>query len=916
MQTTSMPVLATKLYIPPPRPRAIARPRLVERLNEGLHRKLTLISAPAGFGKTTLVSEWVVESVRPTAWLSLDEAESDPTRFLTYLVAALRTIEPTMGTGVLDSLQSPQPPPTASLLTALLNELTNLPTPSILVLDDYHLIDATLVDDAVTFFLDHLSSHLHLVISTREDPQLPLARLRARGQMTELRAADLRFSASEANEFLMEVMDISLTAVDIAALEDHTEGWIAGLQLAALSMRGRANVSGFIQTFAGDDRYIVDYLVDEVLQRQPEHVRSFLLQTSILERLSGPLCDAVTGRDDGRGVLEALERGNLFVVPLDDKRQWYRYHHLFADVLRAHAMEEQPDQVLVRHRRASAWYEQSGLRTEAIRHAFAAKDVTRMADLVELAVPAMQRSRQEATLLGWLKLLPDEVVRSRPVLSNTYAGALLSNGEVEGVESRLRDAERWLEGPTDAADCRESPFGGMVVVDEAGFRSLPSSIAVHRAGQALALGDLSATVTYAQRALELALEDDHFYRGAAAAILGLAAWTSGNLEAAHGSYANGMASLQRAGYIADAVGGLSALADIRIAQGRLREAMWIYEQGLQRAIRQGHPGMRGTADMYVGMSELHLERNDLESATQQLVRSKEQGEHTGFPQHPYRWRVAMARVKQAQGDFDGALDLLDEAEHRYVSDFHPNVRPVVALKTRVWVAQGRLAEALGWVREQHLSFDDDLSYLREFEHVTLARILITRYRQEPGDCSIREAMELLERLLNAAETGERMGSVIEIMVVQALAHEAQGDITRGLEALGRALALAEPEGYVRLFLDEGPPMARLLAEAHAAGLMLDYTGQLLAAFPGDVPTLKGAPVLTPSSTGQSLLESLSPRELEVLRLIAEGHSNREIGDQLYLALSTVKGHNRVIFGKLGVQRRTEAVARARELGLL
>ena len=916
MQTTSMPVLATKLYIPPLRPRAIARPRLVERLNEGLHRKLTLISAPAGFGKTTLVSEWVVESVRPTAWLSLDEAESDPTRFLTYLVAALRTIEPTMGTGVLDSLQSPQPPPTASLLTALLNELTNLPTPSILVLDDYHLIDATLVDDAVTFFLDHLSSHLHLVISTREDPQLPLARLRARGQMTELRAADLRFSASEANEFLMEVMDISLTAVDIAALEDHTEGWIAGLQLAALSMRGRANVSEFIQTFAGDDRYIVDYLVDEVLQRQPEHVRSFLLQTSILERLSGPLCDAVTGRDDGRGVLEALERGNLFVVPLDDKRQWYRYHHLFADVLRAHAMEEQPDQVLVRHRRASAWYEQSGLRTEAIRHAFAAKDVTRMADLVELAVPAMQRSRQEATLLGWLKLLPDEVVRSRPVLSNTYAGALLSNGEVEGVESRLRDAERWLEGPTDAADSRESPFGGMVVVDEAGFRSLPSSIAVHRAGQALALGDLSATVTYAQRALELAVEDDHFYRGAAAAILGLAAWTSGNLEAAHGSYANGMASLQRAGYIADAVGGLSALADIRIAQGRLREAMWIYEQGLQRAIRQGHPGMRGTADMYVGMSELHLERNDLESATQQLVRSKEQGEHTGFPQHPYRWRVAMARVKQAQGDFDGALDLLDEAEHRYVSDFHPNVRPVVALKTRVWVAQGRLAEALGWVRERHLSFDDDLSYLREFEHVTLAKILITRYTQEPGDCSIREAMELLERLLNAAETGERMGSVIEILVVQALAHEAQGDITRGLEALGRSLALAEPEGYVRLFLDEGPPMARLLAEAHAAGLTLDYTGQLLAAFPGDVPTLKGAPVLTPSSTGQSLLESLSPRELEVLRLIAEGHSNREIGDQLYLALSTVKGHNRVIFGKLGVQRRTEAVARARELGLL
>ena len=421
----STPILATKLYIPPPRPKVVLRPRLIERLNEGLDRKLTLISAPAGFGKTTLVSEWVAGSERPAAWLSLDEGDNDPTRFLTYLVAALQTIAPDIGEGVLSVLQSPQPPPTESILTALLNEITAVPDDFVLVLDDYHVIDARPVDAALTFLLEHLPPQMHLVITTREDPQLPLARLRARGQLTELRAADLRFTPSEAAAFLNEVMGLNLSAEDIAALETRTEGWIAGLQLAALSMRGREDVPGFIRAFAGDNRYIVDYLVEEVLQRQPERVRSFLLQTSILDRLSGPLCDAVTGQEEGNALLEALERGNFFVVPLDDRRHWYRYHHLFADVLHAHLMAEQPDQVPTLHRRASEWYEQHGSAADAIRHALAAEDFERAADLVELAVPAMRRSRQEATLLGWLKALPDELIQCRPVLSVAYAGTLL-----------------------------------------------------------------------------------------------------------------------------------------------------------------------------------------------------------------------------------------------------------------------------------------------------------------------------------------------------------------------------------------------------------------------------------------------------------------------------------------------------------
>ena len=428
------PILATKLYIPPLRKNVVSRPRLIERLNEGLCRdqgfgpQLTLISAPAGFGKTTLVSAWAAGCDRRIAWLSLEEGDSDPARFLTYLVAALRTVAPGIGEGVLRLLQAAQlqPADIEALLTALLNEITTLPDNIVLVLDDYHVIDAKAIDDGVTFFIEHLPPRLRLLIATREDPPLPLARLRARDQLTELRAADLRFTPTEAAEFVHQVMGLSLSAEDIAALEDRTEGWIAGLQLAALSMQGHQDVHGFVQAFAGDHRYIVDYLVEEVLQRQPEPVRSFLLQTAILDRLNGPLCDAVTGHAGSSVRLEALERGNFFVVPLDNKRYWYRYHHLFAEVLSAHLLAEQPDQVAALHRRASEWYEQNGLAAYAIRHALAAKDFERAADLIELALPVIRRSRQEATALGWFRALPDDLFHHRPVLGAQYGFTLLA----------------------------------------------------------------------------------------------------------------------------------------------------------------------------------------------------------------------------------------------------------------------------------------------------------------------------------------------------------------------------------------------------------------------------------------------------------------------------------------------------------
>ncbi|MFZ0166488.1 MAG: hypothetical protein WAL12_23155, partial [Trebonia sp.] len=705
------PLLETKLHVPRWRRSLVARPRLSERLSRGAESALTLVSAPAGFGKTTLLAEWLAAAPadgRSVAWLSLDQRDNDPALFWTYLVAALKTAAPGEGAGALSLLHPPRSPGEAGLVT-LLNDLDAISDDVVLVLDDYHVIDAREVQDGMAFLLEHLPRQIHLVIGSRTDPALPLARLRGRGELVEIRAADLRFTPGEAAAYLNGVMGLALAAADVAALEGRTEGWIAALQLAALSMQGREDTAAFIAGFAGDDRYIVDFLAEEVLQRQPGHVQQFLLRTCILDRLCGPLCDAVTGQDDGKAMLAALERGNLFLVPLDDRRQWYRYHQLFADVLQARLRDERPEEVPDLHRRASGWHEQNGEPSEAIRHALAAGDFERAADLVELAIPAMLRSRQEAAVLGWLELLPDVVVRVRPVLSVGFAGALLAGGVFEGVEARLRDAEQWLDGTTGIGQGSQAPAAEMVVVDDAEFRRLPAEIELYRAAQALARGDGPGTVRHARRARELSPADEHLGRASAAALMGLASWASGDLEAGYSGYAECMAGLRRAGYIADTFGCAIALADIRRTQGRLGEAMRTYEQALQRASQPGGAVLRGTADMYVGMSEVHRERDDLPAATEHLLRSQELGEHNGLPQNRYRWRVAMARIREAEGDLDGALDLLNEAERLYVGDFFPNVRPVPALRARVQIAQGELGEALGWARERDLSVEDDLS---------------------------------------------------------------------------------------------------------------------------------------------------------------------------------------------------------------
>lgn len=914
------PILATKLYVPPPRQRAVARPRLFQRLDEGSLRKLTLISAPAGFGKTTLVSEWIAASAPSVAWLSLDTGDSNAARFLTYLSAALGQIAPDASEGVLDAFVSSNTHD-EEFLTALINEIASFTDDFVLVLDDYHTIDSVDVHRSLSFMLENLPPQMHVIITTREDPPIPLARLRARGQLTELRAADLRFTPDEAGQFLSQVMGLALSADDIAALEKRTEGWIAGLQLAALSMQGLQDAHGFVSAFSGNNRYIVDYLIEEVLNHQSQEVREFLQQTSILDQLSGPLCDAVrmdvqepdNSPNDmvdlaqttrSQALLEMLEKDNLFVVPLDERRNWYRYHHLFSDVLRAHLQHDQPDLVRILHRRASQWYENNGLRADGIRHALAGEDYCRAAALIELAWPEMDQSFQPSTWLAWKTALPDEVVRNRPVLTAGHAWAMLDAGEMETGESYLQAAEALLKAPS-----RE-----LIVEDEEQFQKLPASIATARAYHAQALGDGAGTVRYGRRALDLLPADDHVRRGPADALISLAYWANGQLEEAAQALMDAMAEFELAGQLSFAISGTFGLADIRLAQGRLRQAEHVYQRSLRLAVRDGAPVARGAAYLYLGLSEVRREQGDLNAAARLMAKSKALNEQPPLTNWQYRYYLDQARIMETRGELDTALALLDEAARHYVRTPVPDLRPIPAMKARLWLLQGRIDMALSWASTAGVTADDELDYLREFEHMTLARTLVAQYEQQRSQNYIRDAQTLLRRLLHDAEENHRNGSAIEILILLALAQHSAGDVDAALVSLGRALGLAEPEGYLRVFVDEGPVMAELLAswKGRRAGQSA-YVEELLSAFTGH-ESEDASPVHAP--TGQQPVDPLTDRELEVLQLVAEGLTNREIGERLYLALDTVKGHNRRIFGKLQASTRTEAVSRAREARLL
>jgi LuxR family maltose regulon positive regulatory protein len=757
----------------------------------------------------------------------------------------------------------------------------------------------------MTFLLEHLPSHVHVVLSTRADPELPLSRWRARGELVEIRAADLRFTSDEAARYLNEATGLHLAAADVEVLEERTEGWIAALQLAALSIRGSADVSSFIARFAGNDRFIVDYLVEEVLAQQPEPVREFLLHTAVLDGLTGPLCDAVTGHDDGARLLTTLQRANLFLVDLDDQRQWFRYHHLFADVLRARLLAEAPDLVPLLHQRASRWYEAHDSAEEAVGHALAARDFDRAAHLMELAVPAIRRHRQEAMLLGWLRALPDDVIRASPVLSVFFGYMLMVSGDLEAFEPRLDDAERALAAVPDGS---APPWAK---TEE--LRTLPATIALYRASLAQARGDVAGTVAHAQAALDLAGPGDHLARGGAAGFLGLVSWANGDVSGALETFAEAVASLHAAGNLVDELSSTGVLADMWLVAGHPSTARRLYERALQVSEAHGEPVLRATPDLHVGLSELDDEVGDLEAAKRRLEQAAALGEGAAMTERRYRQFVAMGRVADAEGDPLEAIKLLDQAEQLYRPGFFPDVRPIAAMRARVWIAHGNLSQAADWARERGVSATDEARYLSEFDHLTLVRLLIAQHRAHPEPGALDPALHLLDRLREAAERSGRNGSLVEIRLLEALTHDARGHRSQALHSLGEAWAKApEPEGYVRLFLDEGTPMVDLLRDVGHQGLAGAQAQRLLSSSEARDGEAAGAQQrLVPSSA-----EPLTERELQVLRLLDSELSGPQIARQLFVSQNTLRTHTKHIFTKLEVTTRRAAVRRAHERGLI
>jgi LuxR family maltose regulon positive regulatory protein len=702
-----------------------------------------------------------------------------------------------------------------------------------------------------------------------------------------------------------------LPAADVGLLEDRTEGWVAGLQLAALSLRGipePAEVAGFLEAFSGSNRFVLDYLADEVLARLPGEVRDFLLRTAVLDRLTGSLCDAVTGRSDGTAMLADLERGNLFLLPLDTQRSWYRYHHLFADVLRARLLNEQPEQVPTLHQRASAWYAAHDLAADAVRHALAAEDFDRAARLVEEALPELRRERQDARLLGWVRSLPQPVVRRSPVLSILSGWSLMLSGDLDAVERRLDDAEAALAGGA------QDPGLAATWADTDDLRTAPATIQIYRASLAQARGDVGGTVRHARRALDLAGPDDHLVRGGASGFLGLAAWAAGDVEQARTTFTGAVHSLHAAGNLVDELDSTVVLADMWAASGRPAQARRLHEQALRTAVEGGEPFPRATADLHVGLAELDREVDDLAGAESHLDTARVLGERAAITENRHRWFVAMAQLRAARGDLDVATDLLDQAEARYRPGFYPDVRPIASMRARLQIAAGDLAAATRWALDRGVGVDDDPDYLREHEHLTLARLRLARHRTAPPGhaCDLPATLELLDRMHAAAADAGREGSTLEIRVLSALCHDALGDRPAALGALGRALVeTPEPDSHVRLYLDEGAPMLALLQHAARHGEQGDPAREQARRLIERTQTPDAG-----AEPRQPLADPLSQRELEVLRLLDSELTGPEIAGELYVSLNTLRTHTKRIFTKLDVRTRAAAVRRARERGVL
>ena len=921
-------LLSTKLNVPGLQPDLVPRPRLAQRLDEGRGRGLVLACAPAGYGKTVLLSEWARRGRHPVAWLSLDAGDNDPARFWRHTVAALNRVRPGISERLGPLLGPPPPPSFEPLVTALINEVAGQPDADealLLVLDDYHVISSQLVHEPLGFLLEHRPPELHLALTSRSDPPLALARLRARGQLTELRAEDLRFTPREAAALLQQAAAAPggarpggpLPDAVAAALAARTEGWAAGLQLAGLSLRGHTDVDGFVAAFTGSHRYVLDYLAEEVLERQPGRVREFLLETSVLERLSGELCDAVTGRPGSQALLEQAERAGLFVVPLDEVRGWWRYHHLFADLLRARLQQEQLGRVPGLHRNAAAWYAERGLADDAIRHAVAAGEMTWAARLIEQHFDELFYLRGEgATVQRWLSALPGDLVQTRPRLLLAQALLASYDGRMETAEPLLGAAEQAYAGAA------EEPFeptagraGSMLV-------NVPALIAIRRGFLALLRGDAEETSAFASRALAESKEGEWLLNSTARGYLGLAEWLRGRLVEAERAFASTIARGQAAGARGQAAGQPTLtgwhryqLAQVQRALGRLDMAVQTYEEALRATAVPGRPPVPTVGLVYVGLAEVTYQRNELDSALRYVTEGIALERQFLGGTSPTAGLVTLAWIRQATGDLAGALEAIGEAEHALPTTAGL-LNPFPAQRARLLLAQGDVAAAARWTHETGLHADDEPCYPREPGYLVLARVLLAQ--QLPD-----EALALLDRLHAAAVAQGRVGSVIEAGALRALALAACRQDAGAVDALAEVLTLACPQGYVRVFADEGPPMAALLGQLIASqragqaavGVPLGCLARLQRAFDVGL-TGPGSRYGTAPATVPGLVEQLTSRELEVLEMLAAGKTNQAIADQFVVTLDTVKKHVSHLLGKLGAANRTEAVTQARELGLI
>jgi LuxR family maltose regulon positive regulatory protein len=894
-------LLRTKLYSPSGRHHLVPRPRLLARLNESLTRPLTLLSAPPGFGKTTLLSEWVAQEQLQVAWLVLDADDNDPVRFWSYFIAALQQKDAAIGSSSLALLQLPRATALEAMLRALINEIDSLPTGGesgsssgeiqgrrpdfILVLDDYHIIETPEIHQQLSFLLDHLPPHLHLVISTRVDPPLPLPRLRARDQLIELHETNLRFTRTEAAQFLNETMNLSLTSEQIAALEARTEGWIAGLQLAALSLRGREDSSGFVRAFTGSHRFVFDYLTDEVFARQTESIQNFLLQTCILERLNASLCNALTGRADSQTILEELERNNLFLTALDDERRWFRYHRLFADVLLHRLTENSPAALIQLHLSASEWFKNEGLVTEAVNHALAAQDWEGVAQLIRDASESLRQRGEIATLTHWIQALPDSTRRAHPALCLTYARALVDAGRFVDAEVHIQEAEHWLEDNPQA--------------DHQRLDSVRGKVLALRAQIASTHGEFTSAIELSLHAGHLLSHEDVAWRSLVAFNLAEVfrftnKWTEGN-----DAYREAAALSESAGDYANALLAYSSRGEVLEAEGQLHQAAGQFEEVLQLARAWGIPNAAATGYAWVGLGRARWEWNELDAALQDVQTGLARGQQAEITNVLLRGYLALARVQKSLGNLEAALAALEEADAVAEKMGVAQVKVWIgAQRAQVWLARGETEEAFDWASHFAAQMQD---VIYPSVPIALAKVWLSQHEPE-------KALPLLDHALQSAQTVGRLGNAIHILAVQAVMHSAQGNPELAFATLEHALKLAEPEGYVRVFVDEGVPMRRLLHRMLTRSSSPEYIRRLLEAC--------GESTRMTATIDNRLVDPLSQREHEVLRLIIEGATNKEIADELVLTVNTVKRHISNIFGKLEVSNRAQAIARARELNLL